>query len=1076
MSEQLFAPFEGIPDYPQLETDILRFWEEQKIFDRLREQNQSGEPWRFQDGPITANNPMGVHHAWGRTYKDIFQRFHAMNGRKLRYQNGFDGQGLWVEVEVEKALGFNGKPDILNYGLENFSRACRERVETYAARITEQSKRLGYWMDWERSYFTLDDSNIENIWGFLKKCHDEQWLARDYRVMPWCPRCETSLSQHESADSYKEITHRSVFVHFPIEGRDNEYFLVWTTTPWTLTANVAVALHPELTYCRVQSEGKVLVLSKGTLKNALKPGYEVLEEISGSDLVGLRYSGPFDDIPFQENIKRRAVAWDAVGEDEGTGIVHIAPGCGAEDYALGQEQNLGFIIPVDEGARFLPGAGQVLAGQHGLEAVDVIFEELEKRGRLYRVQKYKHSYPHCWRCASELVFYAATGWFIQADAGPRPARARLKRAAAEVEWIPEYAGKRMDEWLTNMGDWNISRRRFWGLPLPIYTDDEGNFEVIGSRAELRERAVEPEKVDALPELHVPWIDEIRIRSADGAKVLSRVPDVGDAWLDAGIVPFSTLGYNGATDLQMPAQVLGEAPETYWENWFPADFITEMREQIRLWFYSMLFMGVALEGRAPYKRAMLYETMLDENGERISKTKGNGVPYDEAIATVGADPMRWTFCSNPLNKDIRFGYGPIHEARRRLLTLWNVYSFFVTYANLDRPALGGELKPVNILDRWILARLQNVTLDATKAIEGCAPSQLSSSIEAFVEDLSTWYVRRSRRRFWSKNEGENREDKDAAYATLHHVLLQLCKLMAPVIPFTAEEMYQNLKRPLRDAPESVHLCAWPQVDEALRDDDLVRAVAGVRACVSLGAAARKESKVKVRQPLPQVLVQAPSDEARQWIESSREVILEELNAKSLELLDDAGDLVSYSLKANLPKLGKKLGKRMGAVRQVLEGASPEEARRIGEASRRGEAVTIEVEGEALELAADEVLVSTQQQSGYSFASENGWSVAIDTALTPELILEGLARDFVRAIQNARKEAGLEVSDRIAILLSHTEKSQMPDVFGDFGDFIQSETLADELRLVPEDYPEMSEAKVGDETVRLRVEKMVPVPED
>ena len=926
-------------------------------------------------------------------------------------------------------------------------------------------------MDWEHSYFTLDDSNIEHIWGFLKKCHEEQWLASDYRVMPWCPRCETSLSQHESADSYKDITHRSVYIQLPIVGRD-EAFLVWTTTPWTLAANVAVALHPDLTYCRVKSDDKTLILSKGTLKTALKPGYEVLEEVQGSELIGLAYSGPFDDIPFQEKMNaetpRRSVAWEEVGEDEGTGIVHIAPGCGAEDYELGRREGLGFIIPVDTGARFLPGAGQVLAGHNGLEEVDLIFQEIEKRGRLYRVQKYKHSYPHCWRCSHELMFYATTGWFIKADAGPNPARPRLRRAASEVKWVPEYAGKRMDEWLSNMGDWNISRRRFWGLPLPIYVDDEGNFEVIGSREELRARAVEPEKVDALPELHVPWIDEIQIKSEDGSKVLTRIPDVGDAWLDAGIVPFATLGFNGATDIRMPAEVLGEKPEELWQNWYPADFITEMREQVRLWFYSMLFMGVALTDRAPYKTAMVYETMLDENGERISKRLQNGVPYDEAIDTVGADPMRWTFCSNPLNKDIRFGYSPIHESRRRLLTLWNVYSFFITYANLDKPELGAQLlAPANILDKWILARLQQLIGSTTSAIEDYAPSQVSSEVERFVEDLSTWYVRRSRRRFWKS---ESDDDKNSAYATLHHVLITLSKLIAPVIPFTAEAMYRNLKAPLQDAPESVHLCAWPSVDESLRDDDLVREVEGVLACVSLGHAARKESKIAVRQPLSKVLVQTPDDAARGWIENWRDTILEELNVKELELLDNAGDLVRYSLKANLPKLGKKLGKQMGAVRQVLENASEPETRRIGEAVGRGESVTIEIEGEALELAADEVLVSTEQQSGFSFAQEGGWAVAIDTTLTPELVQEGLARNFIRAVQNARKTADFEVSDHITILLRIGEPSLVPDLFEVWGETIQNETLADELRLVDADYPDMNDITLGEETVGLRVEKI------
>jgi len=1077
----MFQPFEGTPNYPELEHSVLKLWDEQNTFDQLRAQTADGEPWRFQDGPITANNPMGVHHAWGRTYKDIFQRFYAMNGRKLRWQNGFDCQGLWVEVEVEKSLGFNGKPDILAFGMENFSRACRERVEEFAAVITEQSKRLGLWMDWERSYYTFDDSNIEHIWLFLKKCHEEGWLAQDYRVMPWCPRCETSLSQHESADSYKDITHRSVYVKLPILDssisadspiQSGDSFLVWTTTPWTLTANVAVAINPELTYVRAESDGEVFLLSRETAKSALKPDYRVLDEVSGQDLVGLQYSGPFDDIALQQEAQskspRHAVAWEDVGEAEGTGIVHIAPGCGAEDFELGKREGLGFIVPVNHAARFVHGTG-ALEGLHALDDVETVFAELEKRGRLYRIQKYKHSYPHCWRCSHELIFNAVQEWFIKADAGERPARERLRHAAKTVEWIPDYAGKRMDDWLCNMGDWCISRKRFWGLPLPFYIDREtGEVEVIGSRAELRERAVDPAMVDALPELHRPWIDGIEIRSRDGLRVLERVPEVGDAWLDAGIVPFSTVGFNGATDLRMPEQRIdGE------NAWQPADFITEMREQVRLWFFSMLFMSVALEDRAPYKTAMVYETMLDQEGERISKTRKNGVPYDEAVETVGADPMRWTFCSNPLNKDIRFGYSPIHESARKLLTLWNVYGFFVNYANLDKPDLTIEYsKPANILDKWILARLQTLIADVTSAIEQVRPSDVTRSVEEFVDELSNWYVRRSRRRFWKKNEAEGGdEDKISAYQTLHRVLVTLTQLVAPVIPFTAETMYQNLKNSMAQAPQSVHLCAWPQVDEALKNDELTREVEGVLSCVSLGHKARKESEIKVRQPLRRVLIQAPTNEARQWIGNWRETILDELNVKEIELLDDAGALVEYSLKANLPKLGKKLGKQMGAARQAFEGASAEDARRIGEASKNGESFTLVVGGEEMTFAWDEVLVQTHQKGGYSFAQENGWAVALDTTLDEKLIEEGLGRDFVRAIQQARKDSGLEISDRIAILLVEpSDESTMPQVFENWGDYVQSETLADELRLVANDYPELLDAKVGDEIVRFRVEKM------
>ena len=816
----MFEPFEGVPSYPALEREVLQFWQERHIFDQLQRQNQNGLPWQFQDGPITANNRMGVHHAWGRTYKDLFDRFHAMNGRCLRWQNGFDCQGLWVEVEVEKQLGLRAKTDILDYGIANFSRACRARVEEFAAVIAEQSRRLGMWMDWDRSYFTYDDSNIEGIWGFLARCHKEGWLAPDYRVMPWCPRCETSLSQHESSDAYRDITHRSVFVRLPIDGRD-EAFLVWTTTPWTLTANVALAVNPELTYVRARTDAGVVILSQGTAPSALRPGYEILGTLSGAELVGLPYSGPFDDIPFQvENQQthpRRVVAWSEVGEGEGTGIVHIAPGCGAEDFALGQSENLGFIAPVTPSAHFRAECGPELAGLAGVvqydemgnvgSDIDHIFEALGKRGRLYRVQRYAHSYPHCWRCGHELIFYATKEWFIRADAGPNPARPRLQEAAARVEWVPEYAGKRMQDWLFNMGDWNISRKRFWGLPLPIWVDENGeNWEVIGSREELRARAVEPEKVDDLPELHRPWIDEIEIWSSDRTKKLTRVPEVGDAWLDAGIVPFSTVGYFGADDIRMPELKIASK-----EEWQPADFVTEMREQIRLWFFSMLWMGVALEDRAPYKKAMVYETMLDQEGERISKTKGNGVPYDEAVASVGADPMRWTFVSNTLTRDIRFGYEPIRDSVKRLLTLWNVYSFFVTYANLDNPDLSGELRAENILDKWILARLQTCVGEVTGALENTEPAGVTRAVEAFVDDLSNWYVRRSRRRFWKS---ESDTDKAQAYRTLHHVLLTLCKLIAPVIPFTAETIYRNLSSPLADAPESVHLCAWPRVDESV----------------------------------------------------------------------------------------------------------------------------------------------------------------------------------------------------------------------------------------------------------------------
>ncbi|RYX81454.1 isoleucine--tRNA ligase [bacterium] len=1097
----MFQPVEGAPDYTRLEPEVLQFWESNQIFEKLVAKNQNGPQFDFQDGPITANNPMGVHHAWGRTYKDLYNRYHAMQGRKLRWQNGFDCQGLWVEVEVEKALGFKGKPDILAFGMENFSRACRERVERFAGVITEQSKRLGMWNKWDESYYTFDDSNIENIWNFLGKCHEEGWLAPDYRVMPWCHRCETSLSQLELSDAYKDITHTSVYFQCPVEGREGDYFLVWTTTPWTLAANVALAVNPELTYVRAKSGDNVYILSQGAAKTALKPGYEVLGELSGAELVGLTYSGPFDDLPLQvESQKehpRRVVAADWVDESEGTGIVHIAPACGAIDFDLGQAENLGFIVPVTSSGHFKSDCGDVLAGLHGLTDAETVFTELQKRDRLYRTQRYKHSYPHCWRCDSELIFFATQEWFIKADAGPRPARQRLKAAAKTVEWVPEYGGKRLDDWLDNMGDWTISRKRFWGLPLPVWRDDEsGEWTVISSRAQLRERAVDPQKVDDLPELHRPWIDEIEIWNDDKTRKLRRVPEVGDAWLDAGIVPFSTVGYNGATDLRMP-EIAASA-----DQWKPADFISEMREQIRLWFFSMLFMSVALEDRAPYDRVMLYETMLDQYGNRISKKIGNGVPFGYAIAVAGADPMRWTFANNAINKDIRFGLDPrawknangitppegalgwntlaepkideskpvgdpIYESSRRLVTLWNTVAFFVSYANLDNPDLTVELAPQNVLDKWILARLQTCVGSITNSLENLEPQALVREVEAFVDDLSNWYVRRGKRRFWKS---ESDSDKAQAYATLHHVLLTLSKLIAPVIPFSAEHIYRNLSAPLKDVPESVHLCEWPKVDERFQNDQLVADVEGVLQAVSLGLSARKESKIRVRQPISKALVQAPTSAGESAIQSWQDTIKDELNVKEIEMLADAGDLVTYSLRANLPVVGKKYGKQVGALRKLLEGAEPAEANRIGSAVKAGNSVEVELEGQTITLEPAELLVEAKQAIGYSFAAENGWSVALDITLTDELEVEGMARDFIRGVQAARQKEDFQMSDHIAILVVNDEASRFADVLEHFGDVVQSETLADELRFVGADYPELSEVKMGEETVRFRVEKL------
>ncbi|MBM3265135.1 MAG: class I tRNA ligase family protein, partial [candidate division Zixibacteria bacterium] len=790
----MFKPFSGQMNYPEMELRILDRWKERGTFDRLRAQLVDKPLWSFIDGPITANNPMGVHHAWGRTYKDIYFRYKAMKGYNQRWQNGFDCQGLWVEVEVEKELGFNSKRDIEAFGLEKFSRACRERVDRYAERITQQSIRMGQWMMWygddgaPASYFTLDDNNIEHIWHFLKKCHEKGWLYRGYRSMPWCWRCGTSLSQHELVDSYREQTDPSCFFRCRIEDRPNEYFLVWTTTPWTLTANTALAIQPDGDYARVESDDAVYYLMASRVPVVMPQNATVTNTIKGRDLIGLPFAGPMENLPVQSRITRRTVPWDIISAEEGTGIVHIAPGCGAEDYQLGRELGLDVIVPIDENGYFTDRLGW-LEGVHVRESADRIREDLEKRGVLFRWEDYEHRYPYCWRCKTPLVFRLAAEWFISAD----EIRAPMKREAARVRWIPEYGGRLMQDWLDNMGDWCISRRRFWGLPLPFYVcGDCDHIDVVGSMGELRTRAVNPEAIDTLPELHRPWIDDIRIACGKCGKPIERVSEVGDCWLDAGIVPFSTLNYlpeherveNAIRSVRGPEKKAGalerrEADKqkgtghqpaldnmgaetvSAWSQWFPADWISEMREQIRLWFYSQLFMSVTLRDRAPYKAILTYEEMRDEEGNPFSKSGGNAIAVEEAAERMGADVMRWQFAGAPLSTVFRFGYGPAEEVRRKMLRLWNVYSFFVTYANLpDCPPLApsAPMTGRSELDRWIVSRLHILIRVCNEKLDDFDAAAVVREVEAFVDDLSNWYVRRSRNRFWKSGDGA---DKQAA---------------------------------------------------------------------------------------------------------------------------------------------------------------------------------------------------------------------------------------------------------------------------------------------------------------------------
>jgi isoleucyl-tRNA synthetase len=1012
----LYKPVSPEVDFPALERDVLGFWDERQTFQKLVERNRGNARWSFIDGPITANNPMGVHHAWGRTYKDVYQRYHAMKGFDQRYQNGFDCQGLWVEVEVEKELGLNSKRQIEEYGLDRFAEKCRERVLKYASVITEQSKRLGMWNDWDHSYYTMDDNNIEHIWHFLQVCNERGWLYKGWRTMPWCIRCGTSLSQHElvGTDSYRDVVHPSVFFRVPIVGHDDAYFLVWTTTPWTLSANVALAVHPELDYAQVEAGEDTYYLSAKTL-DALHTPHQVVRTLKGSDLVGWLYRGPFDELPAQAEVAHRVVPWADVGEDEGTGIVHIAPGCGAEDFALAQEHGLPVLVPIDENGTY-PAEYGVLAGMNVRHVNDTVFDSLREKGMLHRVAEIEHRYPTCWRCGEQIVFRGVSEWFISAD----EIRPRMIAAARTVAWTPPSAGKRMEDWLNNMGDWCISRKRYWGLPLPFYPCSACNtMTIVGSMDELRELAVSG--MEEVRELHRPWIDAVKIRCPQCGETAERVTEVGDCWLDAGIVPFSTLGPGALKD-----------PEE-WARWFPADWVSEMREQIRLWFYSMLFMSVALEDRAPYKAVLVYEKLMDENGRPMHKSLGNAIWFEEAAERMGADVMRWLYAGQSLTSNLLFGYGPAEEVRRKLLTLWNVYRFFVTNAEVEHfdptaPSLHGERTK---LDHWIISQLEQLVQLADAELSTFDLAAVRDGVDRFVDDLSNWYLRRNRRRF---SRAAEPADRDAAFRTLHECLVTLARLTAPIMPFLAEEMYGNLVRSTdEDALESVHLTPYPTADASRIDASLDEEMALAREVVTLGRAARSDAQIRVRQPLPAITIASGAGAELALSHELRSEIADELNVQRVEIAHNVEEFARRVVRANPRVLGPRLGAKFPAVNRALQNGE----------YRLNQDGTVSVDGEV--LGADEVSVSLQPLENRALAQDLQWqggiAVALDGTVTPELRAEGLAREFVHRVQTLRRDAGLRVEDRIA--LAYRAPSELAEIIEARADQIRADVGADRI---------------------------------
>ena len=1037
------------------EKKVEEFWKENHIFEKSMENRKEGETYTFYDGPPTANGKPHIGHVLTRVIKDMIPRYRTMKGYMVPRKAGWDTHGLPVELEVEKKLGLDGKEQIEEYGMEPFIKQCKESVWKYKGMWEDFSSTVGFWADMEHPYVTYYDDYIESEWWALKEIWNKKLLYKGFKIVPYCPRCGTPLSAQEVSQGYKTVKERSAVVRFKVVGED-AYFLAWTTTPWTLPSNVALCVNPDETYCKVKAaDGYTYYMAEALLDKVLgklakeegEKAYEVLETYKGTDLEYKAYEPLFacaGEAAAKQKKKAHFVTCDNyVTMSDGTGIVHIAPAFGEDDNRIGRNYELPFV-------QFVDGQGNLTketpyAGVFVKKADPMVLTDLDKEGKLFDAPKFEHDYPHCWRCDTPLIYYARESWFIKMTA----VKDDLIRNNNTINWIPESIGKgRFGDWLENVQDWGISRNRYWGTPLNIWQCECGHMHSIGSRQELFEMSGD-EKAKTV-ELHRPYIDEITLKCPECGGEMHRVPEVIDCWFDSGAMPFAQHHYPF------------ENKELF-EQQFPANFISEAVDQTRGWFYSLLAESTLLFNKAPYKNVIVLGHVQDENGQKMSKSKGNAVDPFDALNKYGADAIRWYFYINsaPWLPNRFHGKAVVEGQRKFMSTLWNTYAFFVLYADIDnfdptKYELNYDQLPV--MDKWLLSRLNTTVQAVDNDLANYKIPEAARALQEFVDEMSNWYVRRSRERFWAKG---MEQDKINAYMTLYHALVTIAKTAAPMIPFMTEDIYQNLVRSVdKDAPESIHLCDFPIVNEAWIDKDLEADMKELLEIVVLGRACRNTANIKNRQPIGTMYVKAE----KKMGEFYTDIIADELNVKEVKFADDVESFISYSFKPQLRTVGPKYGKLLGGIRQALTDINGTAA--MNELRTNG-VLKLDINGNDVELTEEDLLIETAQTEGYVSESDGETSVVLDTNLTPELIEEGFVREIISKIQTMRKEAGFEVMDKIVVYAHGNDKIQ--DVMKAHEDEIKSEVLADEMVLGETD-GYVKEWNINKEAVTMGVKKL------